>query len=785
MSNGGHYGHNGGRQQRKRPRDYDDDQYRRPRTVDVLEKLKRDLINLADPGNVGPLEDIKYVAKKIAIDFATTENQDRILELLLECLLQLTVKTSQYGAIISLASAQNKEFGTRFLTTWSDSLTQSLKQHSWRDVKLFLRVAATLSYCVSKTSEPLLDLLNEMLATNRIGQQSSRNEVADCVCETILITLPYLINGLREVTSGTRDQITNLLGQIGTYVSLNDLSEETDPLSLLYNQCKSASQAGWKIQYLPHFAATLPSDLTASDLELPSISVPDMTSVEVHRPSRQYLHIFTNQIAQSVPTDQDLAASVFRDLVTDTLDLLVTNRKDAARFLIDLESYLPPNLFVLRGTPLDKIPEGGPTWKAEDIVVEAIFSELFALALPTHKPVYYHSVLTELCKLVPQAIAPTFGRAIRAIYNNMENMESELVYRFWDWFSHHLSNFGFNWKWQEWIPDLDQVPTHPKSVFIRETIEKEAELSYNQRIKTTLPSDYHKILPDEAPGPDFPCNTTGHPYYEETSTLLTELTATAALERVNEQLSAIRRKAIDEGSDPEEQELHILVSCILQLGHQSFSHALNTIERNLQLLQTKCDSSPTSRRTTVATVMAFWSGRPFIASTLLQKLLNYRLISPMSILQNLLLDSPSAVFTRSTTWELVRTTIEKVNARVTQVRARLDKLTNESNDNESTENAMDTAETTTTEPETVSELDKLRKTWVDVQEEQRDVFTFTISQLSTRVADLKRDAGDDPWALYWIRGLYRSILRRNKAQIVALRDELPSDDAELTELLSS
>lgn len=75
---------------------------------------------------------------------------------------------------------------------------------------------------------------------------------------------------------------------------------------------------------------------------------------------------------------------------------------------------------------------------------------MFKLPVPEHKLVYYHSIITETCKLAPGSIAPSLGRAIRFLYKNLDFMDVELFHRFVDWFSHHLSNFDFRWKWAEW-----------------------------------------------------------------------------------------------------------------------------------------------------------------------------------------------------------------------------------------------------------------------------------------------------------------------------------------------
>jgi len=120
---------------------------------------------------------------------------------------------------------------------------------------------------------------------------------------------------------------------------------------------------------------------------------------------------------------------------------------------VDVDCYFAPDAFVKRATSFDKIKEmrdDRSTWKPEDIAVDAVFSFIFQLPQPEHKLVYYHSVLTEICKLAPQAVAPSLGRSIRFLYRHIDCMDVELRYRFIDWFAHHLSNFGFTWKWMEW-----------------------------------------------------------------------------------------------------------------------------------------------------------------------------------------------------------------------------------------------------------------------------------------------------------------------------------------------
>jgi len=141
--------------------------------------------------------------------------------------------------------------------------------------------------------------------------------------------------------------------------------------------------------------------------------------------------------------------------------------------------------------------------------VDTIFTILLRLPETKEQEVYYASLLTEVTKLAPQDIAPTLGRAIRWIYDHIDDLKGEINMRFTTWFALHLSNFGFTYKWDEWLDsltieelicrkgDLELENGAPKKVFLKETIEKEVRLSYLERIQRTLPEEYFSVFPEK------------------------------------------------------------------------------------------------------------------------------------------------------------------------------------------------------------------------------------------------------------------------------------------------
>lgn len=234
---------------------------------------------------------------------------------------------------------------------------------------------------------------------------------------------------------------------------------------------------------------------------LPSISIPEKV-VAGPRPlfPEIYFSVYVNQEIESVPPVSSIASSLIRDGLLDTINIMDFNRSVTARFLIDVDCYFAPGTFVKRATPFDRLRdvEGDrSTWKPEDVAVDAVFSQIFALPAPEHKLVYYHAVLTEACKIAPAAVAPSLGRAIRYSYQNTHRLDLELCYRFLDWFTHHLSNFGFMWKWIEWVDDVNLPDMDPRKAFILGALDKEIRLSFAQRIKGTLPEPYQALIGPE------------------------------------------------------------------------------------------------------------------------------------------------------------------------------------------------------------------------------------------------------------------------------------------------
>ena len=286
-------------------------------------------------------------------------------------------------------------------------------------------ILLTIAYAMASSATDLQDRAATLL------------EKTDIVASTPHV-LESLVNPYPGVSRGTSHEPKSVIG-------------------LLQSQLQAEADQQWPLDCIPKpwkFSDDSKHMVGASKHSLLNISIPSPV-IAGYRPRlpEVYISVYTDQDIQTIPYEDSVASSILRDAVVDSINILDFNRNIAAKCLIDLDCYFTPETFVKRATPYDKLRDMDAQqskWKPEDVAIDAVFSQLFQLPFPEHKLVYYHSVLTEACKIAPAAIAPSLGRAIRYLYKNLDSMDVELNHRFMDWFSHHLSNFGFTWKWTEW-----------------------------------------------------------------------------------------------------------------------------------------------------------------------------------------------------------------------------------------------------------------------------------------------------------------------------------------------
>ncbi|KAG5921623.1 hypothetical protein E4U42_005781 [Claviceps africana] len=696
----------GGNNHRKRRYRDDDDHFdrrqqrRRTDSAPVPVRLRRQLISLADSPLRRWSEEVTSIARMVADHYDDENLRNTFFSLSLQLVLEQPLKTPFVAAVVVVANTLKPELVDGVLARLATHIEDHVGQGRWREVKLLLKFLACLQSCLE--GQGIFPLLEELFMRAADLQMASSDDVIGTeIVKIILLTIPY---AMAAAPGDFTKQAADLMEKTDVIASEpHALQALVDPFHpegqdespaasmslcmLLQKQLQTEASKGWELACIPRpWIMPLEEVETQDKLAhapkhaLPAIAIPP-TAIAGPRLLFPEIHysVYDGQDVESVPPPTNIAASLIRDALADTINVLHFNRNVTARFLMDIDSYFADGTFVKRATPFDElrgIAPGKSTWKPEDVAVDAVFSQLFQLPKAEHKVVYYHSVLTEACKLAPAAIAPSLGRAIRYLYRNTPGIDLELSFRFLDWFSHHLSNFGFTWKWAEWSDDTVLPDLHPCKWFLFGALDKEIRLSFAQRIQKTLPEAYQPLIGPEKEKdvPDFKYRDSDAPFSKEGQEIAALLKRKAPDEEFQPVIDSIHARAAEQALDPVVTSTDIFVTAVCWVGSKSLSHVLACIDRTKTRLMDAGSSSPAARAQVISSVMDYWSAHPGIALSIIEKLLNYSILTPLSIVDwALAATTPingargGAALGQSHMFELITNTATKVSGRVRQL----------------------------------------------------------------------------------------------------------------------
>ena len=144
----------------------------------------------------------------------------------------------------------------------------------------------------------------------------------------------------------------------------------------------------------------------------------------------------------------------------------------------------------------------------------------------------------------------------------------------------------------------------------------------------------------------------------------------ASDEEIQPVIASIEEQAKGLGvEDPMLPSTDAFVTSICYAGAKSLSHVLSCIERNKERLLAIGPQSPKARCQIVTSVMKYWVDQPGIAINIIDKLLNYTILSPLSVIEWALVERLTAgnILAKTEIYEMVAATIGKVTNRLRQI----------------------------------------------------------------------------------------------------------------------
>ncbi|TFK43083.1 MIF4G like-domain-containing protein [Crucibulum laeve] len=794
-------GHGGGNRRRYRD-DYDD--RRREVQESPEERIRNVIIKF---GEVDAVEEIPRLEKQIREHEPL--NVSNLSEAFRIGVTEQPYKIPYYATLLRVLyerpegdTTEGAPLGRLILEDFWKGFQAYLDKLAWRETRLCIHFFAHLTTAKLISADSMTALLQSFTAVlDEFGVSHGRaKRAALCAGEGLIIGGPTLkshssasadeiiaaIQAYNDTTATQQWLVSPTTKMSSTTVSNENAHELLDTLlsalSTLNENDFADTDNCFPRPYVNFVdleveAYNLPSVLVPPEIiELDSLS-PDSgedTQVKKEEWPEFYLRLFPNDIS---PDPSSPAGYIVRTALLDIIEIFEVNRKECARLLLEYPKWNLPGTFKPKpGATVELEPVAGKDWQLESTIFETVLGAYFLLPEAQQKSIYYIGLITELCKLSPSTVGPAVGKSIRKLYGSLsEGLDVEVARRFAEWFAVHMSNFGFQWVWKEWVPDLALTVQHPRRAFMRRAIEFEIRLSYHDRILKTLPEPMQTpeayTIAEQAPGPAFEYDDPSKPHHDAAQSILNLFRGRAKAEDVVTHLDTLRstlESSEDVGLNVDATVRSITVQSLLNIGSRSFSHLLNAIERYLPLLRhlasggvssTGGNGIPEAKADILTAAAAFWKYNRQMVGIVFDKLMQYQIVDPTDVVGWTFLNGAvigqlselaGPMNLSAFEWDLLKGALDKANGRVMIARRKVTVLRKEDDDNrarvKASENESMEVDTDAKQEATVDSpaLTTALKAFSSLTREQKAALSRTLEGFISSLAPSASDANPNP-----------------------------------------
>ncbi|KJA21655.1 hypothetical protein HYPSUDRAFT_165386 [Hypholoma sublateritium FD-334 SS-4] len=752
------HGRGGGYRKRYQQRDRDDYDDRRRDYESPDDKLKAAIIKL---GEVDPVEELPRLEQQIRDH--VPRNIPSVSEAFRIGVTEQPYKIPFYAALLQLlhnpselSIPDDQPFGRLVLEDFWKGFQSYLDKVAWRDTRLCIHFFAHLTVAGLISMDSMLALLHSFTAVlDEFGVSYGRAKQASlCAGEGLLVAgavlkehsvtdVQEIINAIQTFADTTTQQkwLVSPATRISSQAIPHDSAVEL--LEILLSTLTTLNHSDFKetANCIPQpYTTAIDSDATTSKpYDLPSVLVPpevielDSMSAESGEESQVkkeewpefFVRLFPDDVS---PDPKSPAGYVVRTALMDILEIFEVNRKESARLLLEYPKWNLPGTFKPKpGAPAVTEPTPGKDWQLESTIIETVLGAFLVLPESSKKSIYYIALITELCKLSPSTVGPAVGKSIRKLYTSLsDGLDVEAARRFAEWFAVHMSNFGFQWVWKEWLPDLALPIQHPRRSFMRRAVEFEIRLAYHDRILKTLPESMQGpdayTIAATAPGPSFEYDDPANLHHDAAQAVLNLFRGRAKAEDVIAHLDSLKStlETSEEGHVNVDSTIRsIVVQSLLHIGSRSFSHFLNAIERYLVLLRNLASGgsssvggtgNPEAKIDVLTAAASFWKDNRQMVAIVFDKLMQYQIVDPTDVVGwtfmngvgvGQLAELGGPMNLSAFEWDLLKGALDKANGRVTIARRKVATLRKEDDDAQARVKARDDTMEVDAEPKDI------------------------------------------------------------------------------------
>uniref|UniRef100_A0A667YLC5 Nuclear cap binding protein subunit 1 n=1 Tax=Myripristis murdjan TaxID=586833 RepID=A0A667YLC5_9TELE len=646
--------------------------------IEIEDRLESLICRVGEKSTSSLESNLEGLAGVLEADLPNYKN--KILRILCAVARLLPEKLTVYTTLVGLLNARNYNFGGEFVEAMIRQLKETLKNNLYNEAVYLVRFLSDLVNCHVIAAPSMVAMFENFIS---VTQEEDVPQVrSDWFVYVVLSCLPWVGKELYEKKDVEMDRLLSqiegfLKRRVKTHVPMLQVwtAEKPHPqeeyLDCLWAQIQKLKKDRWQERHILRPYIAFDSVLCeALQHNLPPFTPPG------HMPDAQYpmprviFRMFDYTDAPEGPVMPG-SHSVERFVIEENLHCIIKSHwKERKTCAAQLLSYPGKN----------KIP-------LNYHIVEVIFGELFQLPSPPHIDVMYTTLLIELCKLQPGSLP----QVVSLITNSMVALIN--------WFSHHLSNFQFRWSWDDWADCLTVDAEKPKPKFVKEVLEKCMRLSYHQRIVDIVPPTFAALIPAE---PIF--------YYKYAIESNSSLPGYAVTITVS---NAIKNRASNEEILTILKELFILPPLIFIMGKKFQFH---------EVLKTLTESDE-GKLHILRVVYEVWRNHPQMIAVLVDKMIRTQIVDCAAVANWLFSQDMAHEFTRLYIWEILHSTIRKMNKHVQKIQKeleeakdKLEKQQDSGDDEDMEKNSEDE------EGQLEEQIERLQEKVESAQSEQKNLF---------------------------------------------------------------
>ncbi|XP_070598321.1 nuclear cap-binding protein subunit 1-like isoform X1 [Erythrolamprus reginae] len=653
----------------KRHRDENDEQqHKKRRSDDEDEETLEDLISTLGEESDAPLEsNVDNVTKVLEAHLPNFKS--KILRLLCTVARLLPQKMTFYTTVVGLLNARNYNFGGEFVEAMIRQLKECLKINLYHEAVCLVRFLCDLVNCHVIAVPSMVAMFENFV---NVTQEEDVPQVrCDWYVYAFLSSLPWVGKELYEKKDTEMEQILStvenyLKRRQKTHVpmlkvwSVDKPHPQEEYLDCLWAQIQKMKKDHWQERHISRPYLAFDSVLCeALQHNLPPFTAPPHTADSVYPMPRVTFRMFDYTDDPEGPIMPG-SHSVERFVIEENLHCIIRSfwkeRKTCAEELL---SY-PGN---------HKIP-------LNYHIVEVIFAELFQLPVPPHLEIMYTTLFIELCKLQPGSLPQVLAQGTEMLYMRLDTMNTICLDRFINWFSHHLSNFEFRWSWEDWSDSVSEDLERARPRFVREVLEKCMRLSYHQRIIDLVPASFSVLTPANP--------TCIYKYGEESNQSLPGYKVALCLNIAiknkvsNDEIFTILKDVPNSNQDNDDEgfsfnplKIEVFVQALLHLASKSFSHSFSALGKFREILKTLAESDE-GKLHVLRVMYEVWKNHPQMIAVLVDKMIRTQIVDCAAVANWIFSPELSHDFTRFYIWEILHSTIRKMNKHVMMIQKELE-----------------------------------------------------------------------------------------------------------------